>query len=121
MKKRRLTKFGKFCVILITVCLLFTVFWFLRPVFSAQPSAAAEVTAEPTVEPTTEPSTGGPSATSTTKPTVAPSTGGSSATSTTKPGKDMPNTGAAVGGLVMAGMVMVAAGVLLVARRRAED
>lgn len=55
MKKRRLTKFGKFCVILITVCLLFTVFWFLRPVFSAQPAAAAEVTAEPTVEPTAVP------------------------------------------------------------------
>ena len=64
-------------------------------------------TPTPTDEPSTDPSDGG---------TGQPSDG-----STTQPGKDLPYTGASVAGFVVVALLLVTAGGVLVARRKADQ
>ena len=51
MKKRRLTKFGKFCAGMVAVCLLLGAFWFIHPLFAQNQQAEVQVSEEPTATP----------------------------------------------------------------------
>ena len=74
------------------------------------------------VEPTEEPATSAPTESSTDEPTDGPSDGTSEPTDgMTDPGKDLPNTGANVAGYIVVALLLLTAGGVLVARRRADQ